>query len=107
MRVGALLSDMKKLCCISLVFVLLFSFSFCVFADNEADINKDSFVDIRDVIAMKKLILNAKHYVAQGNFDIMENSDDQDYNAIDLANLVSYLIGATDSFSHFETLDLF
>ncbi|GEM_PF-6455500 len=85
--------------------LISFSFSFCVFASNDADINKDSFVDIRDVITMKKMILNKKYYVSQGNYDIVENLTDADYNATDLANLVSYLLGSADSFSHYDSVD--
>ena len=96
---------MKRLYCISLVFILLFSFSLCVFANNEADINKDSFVDIRDVIVMKKMILNIKHYETQEDVDIVENTGNGDYNAVDLANLVAYIIGATDTFSHYDSMD--
>ena len=103
--VGDLFSNMKRLYCIGLVFILLFSFSFCVFADNEADINKDSFVDIRDVIVMKKMILNKKHYETKENVDIVENTGIGDYNAVDLTNLVAYIIGAVDTFTHYDSMD--
>ena len=91
--------------CIVLVFILLLSFSFCAFADNYADINNDSFVDIRDVIEMKKMILYKKHYVSKGNYDIVENSTGREYNATDLANLVGYIIGSVDSFSPYDSMD--
>ena len=105
MTVGVRLFNSMKTSCIILVLILLFSFSFCVFADNYADINNDSFVDIRDVIEMKKLILNKKHYVSQGNYDIVDNSAGRDYNAVDLANLVGYIIGSIDNFSPYDSMD--
>ena len=54
---------------------------------------------------MKKMILNKKYYVSQGNYDIVENLTDADYNATDLANLVSYLLGSADSFSNYDSVD--
>ena len=105
MTVGDLFFNYMRIFSVVLVFILLFSFSFCAFADNYADINNDSFVDIRDVVVMKKMILNKRHYVSKGNYDIVENSDGKDFNATDLANLVGYLIGSVDSFSPYDSMD--
>ncbi len=105
MTVGDLLFNKMRTSCIVLVFILLLSFSFFVFADNYADINNDSFVDIRDVIEMKKMILYKKHYVSKGNYDIVENLTGRDYNAVDLANLVAYIIGSVDSFSPYDSME--
>ena len=105
MTVGDLLFKIMRTSCIILVLILLFSFSFCVFADNYADINNDSFVDIRDVVVMKKMILYKKHYASKGNYDIVENTTERDYNAVDLANLVGYIIGSVDSFSPYDSMD--